>query len=1621
MEPVPTDLIMPATGDVPPPPIATQEQLLPFDKLSWQNFERLCLRIVGRDRTAIEGCSLYGTTGQSQQGIDIYARPLDSDKFHVVQCKKVQAFTPSKLNRAVRTFRTGRWARVSDKFVICTSFSAIDTDIRLKIEEQRALLKKDNISFEVWDADYLSRCLKADPELVLDFFGRIWMDRFCTTSPPALKHRLDASEMNRLRAVMRDFYGHVFNNMDPGIPVRPKPGIDAVPLVERYEPPDVLIQEAGQTVVDSTLDTNTPSAQTDQRQAEMRASAEFTARRNVLEWLSSADRSVIIGGPGAGKSALLRYIAIDLLSEAPAIVEVNPRWAGKLPVWLPFAFWTRVVSEFGGNEVSLAECLRRWFHWYGKGDIFPLVEQALGDHRLALLVDGLDESVTIDAGRVASHLLRVFVEDRGVALAVTSRPYGLTQLPAFFGSAWQQASLAPLSATQREQIATMWFRIRHAVSSHGLVDQTSLPDPTHEGRRFIEDLSKSRELSKLASEPLLLMLLLFIWFQGHSLPRRRFRAYDEIIKHFIEFHPAARRESSLTAVHPEQLDTQDVRDALADLAFVVQRDHEKQLVSNKEMRRTVEAFLMDSTLGLGMQKAEARRHLDAFSSISEGDLGILVRQPHDEVAFLHRSFQEYLAGEHLARKPLDEQVLLLASHGGDSRWREVILALMWHTTRAEDLRVLVHELRTQMSDTPEGIVVAELLAEISFGEFRCPPNVARELSEEIMFRVERHGWLPHRRALLEHVIDGLQTSSLRGPIQKRISAWAYKWESWMRPALYQAMAGWQPNDEIVETILTGLYDEDIAVQRAAANSAARLSEAREGILTALADVGRSAPSAFSRAAALRALAGASPGFPGLRYMLAEASLSMSPELRLVAMSCRVSRGERHESDFNELCSFLEDDDYTSIEYSWRGLVTANLIEGWSGDERLLKRCLTGLENRFGERRINSEAAFDILVDGFPQNTTVADYISTELRTKAYPLSGSQRLNIFSRVAANFRDNAIVVEAFDDWLSREQSYRYQPEISCAARVGRTPAMKEALLTALSESFPHWPAETLLDEWGMADPQVHDALMNLALSRRADSIAFLIPRILGPEDAERRLCELVREAAQGRPTRLSFVFEGIRALQTCNREAFVPYAVEAVRRAPKTSMLDIDGIESLVQVFGADERVREFAVDILNSEDVPLAQIALKYGDLEAVREKVLRFARPLPKALRVVLLEALSAFRSDEFATDLLGHYYTEADSEVRVLSSIAYHRRVPEDGPVREAAVARAERDIRATGFHLEVRRRGALAALIVLRRLGDAFEQSSTSTKQIAVGLIDYFRSNVPMARLIAEEWHYVTSVCGEQNVESAFRWPGSRPFWDVMSAVANDFEFLKNLLTSKIFEGSVTLSPEIFRFLSRARHESQTLRDLCLGLIKGNVRSPEYDLSKSAAVTLGTQYRGDTETYSKLIADGPELQDSATIIALCTGWPSANELGELYLKMKLPSRPPMTYGSYYQLEFARCPVNELVALYRRSMKRVPRFAFQDLRTAIENRLRWDGAARAVLIEFLTGSCETTLACNIPRLLKTTRPLEAAARDWCIEALREDRFGMQLAFDLYEENVRLAGLCLLDALSDRLSANTAS
>ena len=755
---------------VPSPPALTSAQELPFDQLEWKNFERLCLR-VALEQSDVEDCRFYGVQGDNQEGIDLYARGRKNAAYRVYQCKRVRDFGPAKIAEAVDAFLTGEWRGRAQEFCLCAIESFAPRLRSDALREQTERLAQLEIQLVPWDADALNLLLKGLPEIVDDFFGRAWTDRFCgEAATTRLGERLDGAQAADLRRRFGRLYFNIFRRDDVNYPFRDP----LLPSSETLVLPDVLADE-------DVIRSGTGHVEWEQRAAYGRAFSLEGAdalhspsplpdvelieqRTDVTSWMSAHDSVVLVGDPGAGKSTLLRVLALDLLSDAHQLETVARRWAGCLPVWIPFARWTALLAKDGpAAQVSLPDAVADWLRLHDAADLIPVVRTALKDRRVVLLVDGLDEWQSEQDGRNAMALLEIFSSEQGLPVIATCRPRAFDVLGR--PSDWSVGRIAPLSRRQQETLTERALR-REIAADGAKSDDPLLPDRT---RGFLRAIDNRAELAEISRTPLLLGLLVHLWHRDELLPENRFGAYARLIEVLVVTHPTRRITAAKIDVPRMAVDV--LRRALGALALAVVTGHASGTISRSDAVRFLEGYFGDEDAGEGLAIADARRATGDVLEHAADRAGILVARSTSEIGFYHRALLEYLAAEAIAAKDTKTQLDIVRARAKDPQWHEVIVALAAVTTSRAHVKAILEEIQATRSGALDKLLTLPLLASIAFSVTACSPRVARELSEEILDEIEVGVSLPIRERLLEQAVRALNSPVTQKIVRERIRRW----------------------------------------------------------------------------------------------------------------------------------------------------------------------------------------------------------------------------------------------------------------------------------------------------------------------------------------------------------------------------------------------------------------------------------------------------------------------------------------------------------------------------------------------------------------------------------------------------------------------------------------------------------------------------------------------------------------------------------------------------------------------------------------------------------------------------------------------------------------------------------
>ncbi|MFE9127389.1 NACHT domain-containing protein [Streptomyces sp. NPDC007148] len=1220
-----------------PPPVHTSEQLLPLERLAWENFERLCLQ-VALEQGAVEAStdhaggdtvtgrmstfdaqaqgSLYGTRGQEQQGIDLYVRLPDGPDGDIhgervylsLQSRRIQSLTAGRLKDAVTDFLAGRWAGVSRVFVYATSLSAVPQKVADEVKRQRARLRRAGITFEMWDAEHLSRWLKQRPQTVHDFFGRAWVEELFGAEQSAAFHtRLDAQQVAELREQLGSFYATFFARTDSGAAALHH--IEGrLDLRERYVLPDVLPARpsSGWPTAGGGIDSVsaqpgmsstawyrraqegaygyrsaervtglTPPVGPDDTQPQSTVAGaggsawagEATGIRTAPDvWLAGASRHLLVGDPGSGKSSLLRFALLDLFADSPALPRWAERFGNRLPLWFPFHFFTRRLTHRDGADASLSATLQAWLEQYDVGQLWPLVRQALDDDRVLLIIDGLDEWATESAARRALTALETFLDQRALPAVASTRPYGLQRILPL--RAWQYATLAAMSASQQRELVGRWFAADPDTDAAAPAGTASVQA---RAEAFVKELAGVRDLRQLARVPLFLVLLTGMKLAGVPLPRRRFEVYEGAIDHLLREHPAQRGAAAGITLGDPVLHEGDVRQVLAHVALTHQRRGDVQAVPEREVLQDVVAALCDPG-HLALDPSEAGRLARGFVEVVEGQLGVLVRYGRGDIGFLHRVLLEQLSAEHAAQRlSFEELRRLFAQHAADPRWHEVLLAILWQLPRIEEVTRLMGDLARQAAGPePAALAVREVWAQAVFGGFKLPAPQAREHAAMITDVIGSHPLVPHQQRLLSACVTGLDDPAVRPVVERCLPRWVLAAPPLPSDVFYQlgkVVEDRQLPEPVWPLMVAALRAESVHTALASAPPLATRYGGNGGhpqVVEALLVALQEAATADHMAAVLLALllgwpeddrvmaaAEAARGQQvlGLRVVVLAAVLGVLPGQTGDGIRCSAAGGDVPDVTEEErawLAGRLNTENLG--DNLWKPLLAKTLaaaVHEHPGEAEQLRDVCRDIVSAQPRRYGDRGLAWSVLLQGFAQDPAIKAHMCTTLIEDP----GRIRFLGIQPLARAFHGDTDLTAAIEELLEREPGAFHHGDLQALAAVGQGPHLRSALLAELTTSgFPHWAASALATHWA-DDEEVQEVLRALLHGEpgRASLVANTAVRVLGAEAAQELLSALLASASQATGRfRREIVIQAL--LESCQARSMVSGPVaEQIARA------------------------------------------------------------------------------------------------------------------------------------------------------------------------------------------------------------------------------------------------------------------------------------------------------------------------------------------------------------------------------------------------------------------------------------------------------------------------------------------
>lgn len=1633
------DLNAPPDGVPAHPAVTTRPQVLPFGELTWENFERLCYRIAGKAER-VEHVARYGRSGQAQQGIDLFAR-LATGKYEIWQAKRYEAITAGEIKKIIDAFRAGTWSDKSEQLILAVQASLADTKVQDAIEQEAIALKAEGIAFVPRGGEELSEILRNHPDLVDDFFGRGWVEAFLgTDAARQLGARLDGAEFTRVRTQIRGFYDAHFHLLDVGVALPPT--ADATPgsspsLLQRFAMPDVLVRD---TIADELRAPRTEqpnprsdtSAETtlssEDRHAGMVRRRDYVRRTPLSPWLADGLQLAVVGESGSGKSTLLRCIALDVLVEEGVFPHISRRWGNLLPIHISFSRWSRLSAALG-RAAGLKEIVAEVLQPALTADLMSLLDRAIDERRILLLLDGLDEWSDEQAARTTLQHILAFVSMHAVPSVATARPRGLDKIGAI-PPGWRIAELAPLSVDQQRKLAEVWF-IRSTARASVQGTETRGPIESRLDRFFVE-LTRDRRLSALAGNPLLLVGLIALSMRQIALPRNKTQAIQNLVAILIETHPEQRAtEAGDTQARFISIpDIEDRRAALGRLAFVARSVSGGGTYAIKEARKTIREYLADPTT-LAYPADRAQKAAGEILAVNAETVGLLAERASGEVGFAHAVFEEFLAAEHIQGWPFSEIIAFVRDKSGEPLWRNVIsnlVSLLARPTEVESVVAAIESARLEDTGRQGTVSRDVLLADIAFSASRKPPATAQRLIDGAFAIIERGDWPLARREVLKSALTSLGDAAAPTPLDDRMAGWAPRREKYLS-SLFDALATWPPTEDLYNVLVRGLYDEERSNQRSAARALARLYASREDVQRRLRETLASTLDLSVMAAALEALSMGWPDTSSLSELHDRALVSQDTTVRLVGISGRLASGRASFSDRDALLGLLSD--FPEIDFWDRPTARALLSKHWPDDPVLIELALKAVHRGGGRRdQLERETAMHYLVRCSPANPSVVDWVRGELKeTYPFSLAHDDVWDCIAPFAIEHADvRAAVVAAIKSEWGRHSLHHFQSLILALGGDELRDALIE--IASVEQGWgDFWAVRPLLEGWGRADATVATFLDGMASwdDKRLNNLAALLRQIItDPEVCRARLLSLARHSE--RP-RFDLIARGFAALGCSSDDSEV---VDVLLAAIGKGAPAFDPGPALLAQFSANARVRQYALDALKDRAPPLAALALAYKDDAEIRTLVLKFTNSLPATLRGDIAEVASGEASVRPCfNSVLEGYDIEVDGELKIAASIYYHRLLARGlvGPVPEH-LAKLTTDLHAVGPDLHERRAAAFAGMLLLGRVNDIVPMIEYGDKPLNIRSgTGYGNESDSLTALMSERWEDLSTAFGSDlagrfgdfGSDDGHLWDCLAPHLSASPAARRDFLNFCN-------QTDTTLGLRSFAALAREQPSSDLLLRHCWRVFGREVNGQHQRQSAWAvqrirleiAYILRDQFRDRADVAAHL-QEALKRGQSAEVVALSLFSPQDPLLDQIRIG-------PLEIGQQYSdwvtalhLAAARSEAKDFVAVTLMMINRPSHgiWSFQDVTNrAVVERLRRDPDSVGLVKDRLAGIPSASEIASLPRYLSAAGALDEEVNQRCAALLtQEARESLTRAgYDAIDDTIRAVSRSLLEVVTPSFS-----
>jgi NACHT domain len=398
----------------------------------------------------------------------------------------------------------------------------------------------------------------------------------------------------------------------------------------------------------------------------------------ISDAVGHIERTILIGGAGSGKTTLLKWLAVHCARRdfAGDLTRLNYM----VPFFLPLR---RYVGRSLPRPEDFLDSVGRFIVAdMPAGWVHNILRRGNG----LVLIDGLDE---MPSGQRAAA--RTWLEE--LIVAFPNSRYVVTSRPGVVSPNWDELQfismeLQPMTSQDILAFINHWYDAARV----GVRSDLQQVELRHYEERLLVTLEGDRHLRMLAVSPLLCALLCALNRELRTkLPRSRMEVYESALTMLLEQRDRERGlESALDLSRTEKTVL------LQGLAIWLIRNG-KTTASVADFRHSLEDSLSS------LRRPEERPSAEAVMEYLIERSGLLRQPVIGEVDFIHKTFQEYLAGKAAMD---DNAVGELCRNALDDQWREVIILAAGHARPQQCANLLQGLLERGDNKTQVRILIA---------------------------------------------------------------------------------------------------------------------------------------------------------------------------------------------------------------------------------------------------------------------------------------------------------------------------------------------------------------------------------------------------------------------------------------------------------------------------------------------------------------------------------------------------------------------------------------------------------------------------------------------------------------------------------------------------------------------------------------------------------------------------------------------------------------------------------------------------------------------------------------------------------------------------------------------------